>query len=155
MDGPDSYEICGSWSGTASLCLWSSVLDEGFPPDTPVPTPNSEFAQLRSFCFVRWVYCRGNTGWRKITAKSSYCGSVVTAAGMVRFRNSYPFLFCYRGSPDRDGMVSISMTIFNRFSSQYMLCLSIPKVSFSRLLFPPSCRLPCRTPPKPNYFHSL
>lgn len=42
--------------------------------------------------------------------------TVVTAAGMVHFRNSYQFLFYYRGSPDRDGMVSISMTIFSRFS---------------------------------------
>lgn len=62
MDGPDSYEISGPWPGTASLCLWSSVLDEGFPPDTPVPTPHSEVAQLGSFCFVLRFTAEGTQG---------------------------------------------------------------------------------------------
>lgn len=94
-----------------------------FPSWHTCAYPHSEVARVGSFCFLHWVYCRGNTGRWKVTAKSSYCGSVVTGAGMVCFRNSCQFLFCYRGSPDRDGMVSISMTIFSRFAPQYMLYL--------------------------------
>lgn len=60
----------------------------------------------------------------------SFSRTLVYIARMIRFPNSYPFLFCYRGSPDRDGIVSIQMTIFSRFACQYMLCLSFLKSHF-------------------------